>query len=72
MTCTATGPLGDRAAVTGNGGKAELRGLTPGKYRVRAEMIGMATGETEPFDVATGATTRREVRMESSAIRPRS
>lgn len=39
-----------------------------GLQRIRAAMIGMATAETEPFQVDRGATVHRELRLEPSPI----
>jgi hypothetical protein len=49
-------------------GRALFVGVPPGRYRVRAEMIGMATAETGPFEVATGTSVPIDLPMESSAI----
>jgi hypothetical protein len=55
-------------ALTDERGRALFIGIAPGAYRVRAEMIGMATAETALFDVAVGTTISQELRLESSAI----
>lgn len=57
-----------KTALTDERGRALFIGITPGSYRVRVEMIGMATTRTDALDVAAGGTVTREVRMESSAI----
>lgn len=54
--------------LTDERGRALFVGIPAGSYRVRVEMIGMGTTETELFDVSDGTTVTREVRMESSAI----
>lgn len=57
-----------RRALTDPRGRALLVGFPAGRYRLRAEMIGMATAETEPFEVAGGAAVQRELVLESQAI----
>jgi len=57
-----------KTALTDERGRALFIGIGPGSYRVRVEMIGMATTRTDLLDVAAGSTVTREIRMESSAI----
>jgi len=54
--------------LTDDRGRALFVGIEAGTYRVRAEMIGMATAETELFTVSAGSTITDELRLESSAI----
>lgn len=54
--------------LTDERGRALFVGIPSGSYRVRVEMIGMATEETDLFDVSEGTTVTREVRMDASAI----
>lgn len=54
--------------LTDERGRALFVGIPAGSYRVRAEMIGMGTAQTDLFDVSAGATVTQEMRMESSAI----
>lgn len=54
--------------LTDERGRALFIGIPSGSYRVRVEMIGMATKETDLFDVSDGTTVTREVRMDASAI----
>lgn len=54
--------------LTDERGRALFVGIAPGSYRVRVEMIGMGTAQTELFEVSDGTTATREVRMESTAI----
>jgi carboxypeptidase family protein len=54
--------------LTDDRGRALFVGIAPGRYLVRAEMIGMATAETELFSISAGATITEELRLESSAI----
>ncbi|NNF12990.1 MAG: carboxypeptidase regulatory-like domain-containing protein [Gemmatimonadetes bacterium] len=54
--------------LTDERGRALFVGIPEGSYRVRVEMIGMGTTETDVFDISAGATITQEVRMESSAI----
>ena len=54
--------------LTDERGRALFVGIPAGSYRVRVEMIGMGTTETQVFDISDGATFTEEVRMESSAI----
>jgi hypothetical protein len=55
-------------ALTDERGRALFVGVPAGGYAVRVEMIGMATAETSPFELATGTTLTRDLRLESSAI----
>lgn len=57
-----------RRSLTDPRGRALLVGFPAGRYRLRVEMIGMATAETEPFEVAGGVTVQRELVLESQAI----
>ena len=57
-----------RNALTDERGRALFVGIAPGRYRVRVEMIGMATASTELFDIAAGTTVSEDLRLESSAI----
>lgn len=55
-------------ALTDERGRALFVGFPAGTYRVRVEMIGMATAESDLFEVAPGMTHTDELRLESSAI----
>ena len=55
-------------SLTDERGRALFVGIAPGSYSVRVEMIGMATAQTDVFDVAEGVTVARDMRLESSAI----
>lgn len=57
-----------KSALSDERGRALFVGIPAGRYRLRAEMIGMATAETEPFDVAAGASVSQELRLAASAI----
>jgi protocatechuate 3,4-dioxygenase beta subunit len=57
-----------RNALTDERGRALFIGVPAGTYRVRAEMIGMATAQTDLFEIADGVTINEEIRLESSAI----
>lgn len=57
-----------RNGLTDERGRALFVGLPAGEYRIRGEMIGMATAETAPFSVSEGTTITEELRLESSAI----
>lgn len=57
-----------RNVLTDERGRALFLGMPAGSYAVRVEMIGMATTETELFDVPEGTTITRDVRIESRAI----
>jgi len=63
-------PSGD-AVVTrladGNG-RVLFTGLEPGRYRVRAEMLGHATEESEVFSVEEGGSVPLVLRLQSRAI----
>ncbi len=54
--------------LTDERGRALFVGIAAGSYRVRVEMIGMASAETQLFSVAEGTTVTEEIRLESSAI----
>jgi protocatechuate 3,4-dioxygenase beta subunit len=57
-----------RNTLTDERGRALFVGIPSGTYRVRVEMIGMATAETGLFEISEGTTVTEELRMESSAI----
>ncbi|MEE3137159.1 MAG: carboxypeptidase-like regulatory domain-containing protein, partial [Gemmatimonadota bacterium] len=57
-----------KSALTDQLGRALFVGLQAGAFRVRVEMIGKATVETDLFQVAAGATATQDVRLQSSAI----
>ncbi|KPJ83183.1 MAG: hypothetical protein AMS19_05245 [Gemmatimonas sp. SG8_23] len=57
-----------RNTLTDERGRALFVGIPSGTYRVRVEMIGMATAETGLFEISEGTTITEELRMESSAI----
>ena len=54
--------------LTDERGRALFVGIAPGRYRLRVEMIGMSTAESEAFPVAEGETLTRELRLGASAI----
>lgn len=54
--------------LTDERGRALFVGIPAGSYRVRVEMIGMATVETDLLEVPEGTTVTRELRMDASAI----
>jgi hypothetical protein len=57
-----------RNALSDERGRVLFVGVPLGTYRVRAEMIGMATAETELFDLTEGVTVSQDLRLSSSAI----
>ena len=57
--------------LTDERGRALFIGIPAAAYRVRVEMIGMATSETDLFDVAEGTSVSQDVRLESKAIQLR-
>ncbi len=57
-----------RSGLTDERGRVLFVGIPAGSYRVRAEMIGMATTDTAPFSLDEGTTITEEIRLESSAI----
>ena len=57
-----------RTALTDERGRALFAEVEVAIYRVRAEMIGMATTETELFEVSAGTTVQQALRLESRAI----
>jgi hypothetical protein len=54
--------------LTDERGRALFTNVPAGAYRVRVEMIGMTTAESDLFDLPVGMTHTDEFRLESSAI----
>lgn len=54
--------------LTDERGRALFTNVPAGAYRVRVEMIGMSTAESDLFDLRSGMTHTDEFRLESSAI----
>lgn len=54
--------------LSDDSGRALFVGLVAGTYRLRAEMIGMASAETDLFPVDAGVSVPVDVGMESSPI----
>jgi hypothetical protein len=52
-----------KRALTDERGRVLFFGFGPGRYVLRAEMIGMATRETEAFVAPPGRTTERELAL---------
>jgi hypothetical protein len=52
-----------RSVLTDERGRALFVSIPAARYRARVEMIGMATLETDPFDVTGMASEPREVRL---------
>lgn len=52
-----------RSVLTDEQGRALFTSTPAARYRVRAEMIGMTTLETEPFDVTARASAVHELRL---------
>jgi hypothetical protein len=57
-----------RSVLSDAEGRALFARVDLGRYRARAEMIGMATLESEPFDVLGASTEPRELRLVPRAI----
>ncbi len=57
-----------RSVLTDERGRALFVSVPPARYRVRAEMIGMATRETEPFDVTQGVAEPLELSLDPRPI----
>jgi hypothetical protein len=57
-----------RNTLTDERGRGLFVGIPAGSYRVRVDMIGMASGETDLFTISEGTTITEELRLESSAI----
>lgn len=57
-----------KTALTDERGRALFVGVPGATYRVRVDMIGMATSETDLFEVAEGMSVAKDVRLEASAI----
>ena len=62
-TVSVTGPTGERAARTGAAGKASLRGLPAGTYRVKIQMASFSTIEFPDVAVNAGRKTLLPVTM---------
>jgi hypothetical protein len=54
--------------LTDRNGRALFPGLDEGRYALRAEMIGHATGESDAFGVVAGASVPLILRLQSRAI----
>lgn len=57
-----------RRTLTDGEGRARFVDPTPGSYRLRAEMVGMATVETEVFVARAGRSVHREIGMSPRPI----
>lgn len=57
-----------KSTLTDERGRGLFVGIPSGSYKLRVEMIGMATTETDLFDLPERTTVTREVSIESSAI----
>ena len=57
-----------RSVLTDERGRALFVSVPSARYRVRAEMIGMATRETEPFDVTQGEARPLELTLDPRPI----
>jgi len=57
-----------RSVLTDERGRALFITVPAARYRVRAEMIGMATRDSETFEVAQGATDVGELRLDPRPI----
>ena len=64
-------PTGEavRSRLTDRTGRALFAGLDAGRYFLRAEMLGHATGESDAFGVVTGASVPLVLRLQTRAIR---
>ena len=58
-----------RTALTDERGRVLFLRFPAGSYRVRAEMIGMATGESNLLEARVGATLHEEIRLDARPIR---
>ena len=54
--------------LTDRSGRALFAGVDAGRYALRAEMIGHATGESDAFGVVAGASVPLILRLQSRAI----
>jgi hypothetical protein len=57
-----------RTVLTDERGRALFVTVPPARYRVRAEMIGMATRDTDAFEVSQGATDLGEILLDPRPI----
>jgi hypothetical protein len=69
VTVTATGPQGDKTAVTDNEGRFTVPFLTPGLYVVHAELQGFNAVDRTDVEVRLGQTVDIPVTMQVGALR---
>ncbi|MDA0327557.1 MAG: carboxypeptidase-like regulatory domain-containing protein [Gemmatimonadetes bacterium] len=62
------GGQNEKSALSDDRGRVLFVGIPAGRYHASAEMIGMATSDTEAFDISEGVTRTYEIRFEASAI----
>src|ERR1051326_2015222 len=63
-TVTASGPTGDRTAITNTSGDFEIGNLTPGTYSVKAEMSGFKAVSAPNVQVNVGKATSLRLQLE--------
>jgi hypothetical protein len=64
VTVTAVGTNLSRTTVTGPDGRSVVQGLSPGLYRLRLELNGFRSLNTEGIRLATGETVRIDLQLE--------
>ena len=68
VTVTVAGPQGSQTAVSDADGRFNFPFLTPGTYRVRAELQGFKTAEKTNVIVSLGQTVDMPLRMEIGGV----
>ncbi len=57
-----------RGAITDASGKFTIENVQPGKYTLRATLIGYDATETKPFEVKDGATVTMNIKVQPSSV----
>jgi hypothetical protein len=68
VTVTATGPQGEKTAITDAEGRFTVPFLTPGTYQLRAELQGFKSIEQTGINVSLGQTVDLELKLEVGGI----
>jgi hypothetical protein len=68
VTVTATGPQGEKTAITDGDGRFTVPFLTPGTYQLRAELQGFKAIEQNDISVSLGQTVNLELKLEVGGI----
>src|SRR4030095_17220451 len=68
VTVTATGPQGEKTAVTDTEGRFPVPLLTPGTYRLRAELQSFKVVQRNDINVSLGQTVDLGLQLEVGEI----